>query len=164
MEMSIAECSAKSKVISTQQPKEVKMKKSAKIVAAGLSGLILTLGACSPDYKKNFASPNDAPTGFIDVAKYENGLFTAVGWSADKEDGAPLTKVAIYVDGKAAGEASFEIDRPDVAATYRDGRWLKSGWHASARIPLNRGAHTSLAISYDSKGALTVAHKDFTVE
>ena len=140
------------------------MKSAAKVLAIGLVSSAIFMSACSQDYRKNFKTPNEAPKGFYDVAKYENGVFTAVGWSADKEDGAPVKKVMVYVDGKAVGEAKFIIDRQDVADAYKDSRWLRSGWQVSARIPLNKGPHTSLAISYDKKEALMVSHKDFTIQ
>ena len=140
------------------------MKSTARILAIGLVSSAMFISACSQDYSKNFKTPNEAPKGFYDVAKYENGLFTGVGWSADKEDGAPLKKVMVYVDGKAVGEAKFILDRPDVADAYKDSRWQKSGWQVSARIPLSKGPHTSIAISYDKKEALMVSQKDFIIQ
>jgi hypothetical protein len=140
------------------------MNSATKILTVGVMSSVICLSACSQDYRKNFKAPNEAPTGFYDAANYENGVFTAVGWSADKEDGAPLKRVMVYVDGKAVGEAKFILDRPDVAVAYKDSRWLKSGWQVSARIPLSRGPHTSLAISYDNKEALMVSQKDFIVQ
>jgi hypothetical protein len=142
------------------------MKNAARIIAIALIGSALYIGACSQekDYSKNFSKPNDAPVGFYDSAKYENGLFTAVGWSADKEDGAPLKMVLVYVDGKVVGEAKFIHDRPDVASVFKNDHWLKSGWQISAEIPLDKGLHSSMALSYDSKEALRVYMKDFTVE
>lgn len=140
------------------------MKITSRSLAIGLLGWVIFISACSQDYSKNFKSPNEAPKGSYDVARYEKAVFTGIGWSADKEDGAPLKKVAVYVDGKAVGEAKFIIDRPDVADVYKDSRWLKSGWIISESIPLSKGTHTSLAISYDEKGALAVSQKDFTVD
>jgi hypothetical protein len=139
------------------------MKSAVRILAIGVVSSVIFISACSQDYSKNFKTPNEAPKGSYDVAKYENGLFTGIGWSADKEDGAPLKKVMVYVDGKAVGEAKFIIDRPDVADVFKDGRWLKSGWQVSVRIPLGRGPHTSIAISYDKHEALMVSQKDFTI-
>lgn len=144
------------------------MKSVARMIAIGLMGSLIFISACSQeekkDYSKNFAKINDAPVGFFDVAKYEKGVFTAVGWSADKEDGAPLKKVIVYVDGKAAGEAEFLIDRQDVVNNFKNDKWLKSGWTMSVRIPLNKGPHYSMALSYDSKDAIRVTTIDFNVE
>jgi hypothetical protein len=142
------------------------MKQKLKTVTVGLFGSLILIVACSgeKDYGKNFERANDAPVGFYDMAKYEKGVFTAIGWSADKEDGAPLKRVLIYVDGKAAGEAKFIHDRPDVVNVFKNDRWLKSGWQLSAEIPLDKGVHSSMALSYDSKEALRVYMKDFTVE
>ncbi len=144
------------------------MKSIARVIAIGLMGFVIFISACSQeqkkDYSKNFATLNDAPVGFYDVAKYEKGVFTAIGWSADKEDGAPLKRVIVYVDGKAAGEAEFQIDRLDVVNVFKNANWLKSGWIMSVKIPLNKGPHTSMALSYDSKDALRVTTKEFNVE
>lgn len=142
------------------------MKSIARIIAIGLMGYVIFISACSQetDYSKNFDAPNNAPLGSYDVAKYENGVFTGIGWSADKEDGVSLKKVLVYVDGKAAGEAKFLINRPDVVGVFKNDLWLKSGWQISAMIPLNKGPHTSMALSYDSEDALLVTTKEFKVE
>jgi hypothetical protein len=142
------------------------MKSAARIVTMGLIGLIIFISACSQDkdYSQNFSTPNDAPMGFYDIAKYEKGVFTGIGWAADKEDGAPLKKILVYVDGKAVGEAKYYTDRSDVVSMYKNDRWLKSGWRVSEKIPLNKGLHSSMALIYDNSDALKVAAKDFKVE
>lgn len=144
------------------------MKGIVRLIAIGMMGSLIFISACSQeekkDYSKNFAKINDAPVGFYDVAKYENGVFTGIGWSADKEDGVPLKKVLVYVDGKLAGEAEFQIDRPDVVKAFNNDKWLRSGWTMSVRIPLNKGPHYSMALSYDSKDALRVTTIEFKVE
>lgn len=142
------------------------MKSIARMIAIGLIGMLIFIGACSQekDYSKNFTTPNDVPLGHYDLAKYEKGIFTGIGWSADKEDGVPLKKVLVYIDGKEAGEAKFIVNRPDVVGVFKNDQWLKCGWQVSAQIPLNKGSHTSMALSYDSKDALSIATKEFTVE
>jgi hypothetical protein len=142
------------------------MKRTARIATIGCLGLAIWISACScgKDFSKNFTTPNDAPVGYYDVVKYENGIFTGIGWSADKEDGAPIKMVLVYVDGKAVGEAKFIHYRLDVVGVFEKGQWVKSGWEISAKIPLTRGAHSSMALSYDSRDALNVAMKEFIVE
>ena len=142
------------------------MKSIARMIAIGLIGSVIFIAACSQekDYSKNFTTPNDAPLGSYDVAKYEKGVFTGIGWSADKEDGVSLKKVLVYIDGKEAGEAKFIVNRPDVVGVFKNDRWLKCGWQVSAQIPLSKGPHISMALSYDSKDALLVATKEFTVQ
>jgi len=144
------------------------MKGIARLIVIGMMGLLIFTGACSKeekkDYSKNFAKINDAPVGFYDVAKYEKGVFTGIGWSADKEDGAPLKKVLVYVDGELAGEAEVQIDRPDVAKTFNNDKWLRSGWTMSVKIPLSKGPHSTMALSYDSEDALRVTMLEFKVE
>jgi hypothetical protein len=142
------------------------VKSIARMIAIGLIGTMIFIAACSEerDYRKNFTIPNDAPVGAYDVAKYEKGVFTGIGWSADKEDGVSLKKVLVYIDGKEVGDAKFMINRPDVVGVLKNDRWLKCGWQISAQIPLSKGTHTSMALSYDSKDALLVATKEFRVE
>ena len=142
------------------------MQSFTRIISRGFIGLVILISACSQDkdYSKNFNEPNNAPTGAYDVAKYEDGVFTGIGWSADKEDGAPVKMVLVYVDGKAAGEAKIVIDRPDVVSVLKNDRALKSGWKISVKIPLDKGHYSTMALCYDSKDALKVIGKDFTVE
>lgn len=141
------------------------MKCAAGMTAIGLMISAIFISACSIEmnYGDNFTTPNNAPVGFYDQAKYEKGVFTGMGWSADKEDGVPLKMVLVYVDGKAVGEAKFQANRDDVVNAYRNDRWLKSGWQVSASIPLSPGPHTSQALCFDSRDALLVLSKDFTV-
>lgn len=142
------------------------MKSIGKMIVIGLIGTIMFMGACTQekDYSKNFTTPNDVPMGAYDVAKYEKGVFTGIGWSADKEDGVSLKKVMVYIDGKEVGEAKFMVNRPDVVGVFKNDQWLKCGWQVSAKIPLSKGPHISMALSYDSKDALLVAVKEFKVE
>ncbi len=142
------------------------MKSIARMIVIGLIGALMFISACSQekDYSKNFTTPNDPPLGSYDVAKYEKGVFTGIGWSADKEDGVSLKKVLVYIDGKEAGEAKFVVNRPDVVGVFKNDRWLKCGWQVTAQIPLSKGNHMSMALSYDSKDALLVATKEFKVE
>jgi len=142
------------------------VKSITRMTSVGLIVAMIFLAACSDekDYARNFAIANDAPMGAYDVAKYEKGRFTGIGWSADKQDGVALKKVLVYIDGKEVGEAKFIINRPDVVAVFKNENWLKCGWQISAQIPLSKGPHTSMALSYDSKDALLVATKEFVVE
>lgn len=142
------------------------MKSVARIIAIGLIGLVIFISACSrdKDYSENFSEPNNAPIGNYEGAKYENGVFIGGGWAADKEDGAPLKMVLVYVDGKPVGEAKLIDDRPDVVSHFKNDRFLKSGWKISAKIPLDKGLHSSMALIYDSKDAVLIAVKNFTAE
>lgn len=142
------------------------MKHISRICACGLIGLVILIGACSRDevYSKNYNIHNDAPVGDYDLAVYENGIFTCSGWAADKEDGAPIKMVLVYVDGKAVGKARLEIDRQDVAGFFKKDDFLKSGWQLSAKVLLKTGPHRAMALIYDSKDALAVVKRDFTVK
>ena len=142
------------------------MKYAARLIAIGFAGLAMLISACTEekDYARNFDTPNVAPVCFYDVVTYDKGVFTGIGWAADKEDGAPLKKIIVYVDGKAVGEAKYYTDRSDVSVMYKNERWLKSGWRVVEKIPLEKGLHSSMALAYDKNEALKVAVKDFKVE
>jgi hypothetical protein len=110
-----------------------------------------------------FSIVDQAPFGSLDsVLGVTTGTTTipqlstlrTTGWAADKEDGAPVSKVQISVDGVVAGNASLGLARPDVAVA--DPRYLNSGWSFDYNIgSLSTGLHTIVAIAFDSKGTQT---------
>jgi hypothetical protein len=108
--------------------------------------------------------PNTPPTGFLDVAKYENGSLYATGWAADEEDGSPVKEVQVYLDGKVVGEAKLGIDRPGVAEVMKNPKWGKSGWEIAIKKELNKGSHTAYAVALDKKGATEKLHNVITIE
>lgn len=134
------------------------MKSKMKSIASGLMVLLVCV-ACSRDHAANFLKPNEAPVGYYDAAKYEKGVFTAFGWAADNEDGAPVDKVLVYVDGKLVGEAKLGVDRPDVVTALKKDGWMKSGWQISQQIPLQKGLHKTVALGYDKTAALLVSRE-----
>src|SRR5437016_1702007 len=79
------------------------------------------------------------------------------GWSADKEDGAPVMRVTILIDGNAVGNATVGLSRPDVAAAYNEPRYTNSGWFLDYNVnSLSVGNHGAVAVAYDSQGATTL--------
>lgn len=105
-------------------------------------------------------NPNTPPTGFLDVAKYQDESFYAAGWAADKEDGSPVREVKVYLDGNLVGEAKLGIDRTGVATETKNPKWDKSGWEISVKKELDKGAHTVYAVAMDKNGATSKLHNE----
>jgi hypothetical protein len=130
-----------------------------------LSSILL---GCSDAYLKNFETSgiNNSPEGALDFSEYKDGVITAKGWSADKEDGAPIEKVMIYVDNKVLGKVTKKgIEREDVVKFYNKPAWIRSGWEIEAIVPLTKGKHMIFAVSYDKAEAFSkTAEKEFTIK
>jgi hypothetical protein len=91
---------------------------------------------------------NSATVGQSDSLK-------VLGWFADRQDGAPLTNVTVYIDGISIGKPTLGIARPDVAAAYGN-TYLNSGFQLLyPAASLSLGAHQVQAIAIDSAGRST---------
>ena len=130
-----------------------------------LSSILL---GCSDPYLKNFETvgTNNSPEGALDFCEYKDGVLSAKGWSADKEDNAPVEKVMIYIDNKALGKVTKKgIEREDVVKFYNNPAWIRSGWEIEANVPLTKGKHMAFAVSYDKAEAFSkTAEKEFTIK
>src|SRR5207237_2287778 len=74
-----------------------------------------------------------------------------------QEDGAPVSRVQVRIDGVAVGNATLGFSRPDVASAYGDNRYTNSGWRFSYNVAsLALGTHTVTAVAFDSAGVSTV--------
>src|SRR5437660_779164 len=77
---------------------------------------------------------NTPPMGHLEQVAGSNGsttlaqntTLTVAGWTADQEDGAPVSHVQIQIDGQAVGNATLGGARPDVAAYFGDSRYTNS--------------------------------------
>jgi hypothetical protein len=119
--------------------------------------LTITLISCSKKY--------DTPSsGFLDSIKYEGGLLSAWGWAADKDEGAPVGKVMVFVDDKMVGEAKLGLDRPGVAEEMKNPNWVKSGWTLSAPMTFEKGKHKVHAISVNKRGEQLRLHHELEFE
>ena len=110
---------------------------------------------------------NTPPFGWLDYAKNasdgsttvaQGGTLSIVGWAADKEDGAPVAKVQVFVDNVLVGNAALGDARPDVANAFNNPAYTNSGWHLNYVVPntLAAGSHSVSAIAFDSAGASTL--------
>jgi hypothetical protein len=129
---------------------------------------LVLVSSCSESYKKNFKTGdvNNLPEGNLDYMEYKNGVFHARGWSADKEDGAPLNKVLLYIDNKLLGKVTQKaLERPDVVNFFKNQNYMKSGWEFMAKVPLTKGKHFAYAVAYDNmEGFTRIQEKEFVVE
>jgi hypothetical protein len=108
-------------------------------------------------------SATDARTGAAGVAQADNLLVT--GWAADPQDGAPVTRVQILIDGTPVGNATLGIARPDIEAAFNNPAYLNSGWTFTvAASGLSLGTHTVSTVAYDSLSlSTTIGTANFTV-
>jgi hypothetical protein len=86
------------------------------------------------------------------------------GWVADPQDGAPLSNVAVYIDGTSIGTPTLGIARSDVAAV-RGNAYFHSGYqllYPAASLAL--GTHQVTVVAVDSGGrSTTFGPRTFTV-
>jgi RHS repeat-associated protein len=83
----------------------------------------------------------------------QGGLIRSLGWAADTEDGAPVAKIELLLDGNALGLATLGGSRPDVAAAYSRSDFTNSGWNFTGSIGnVAPGTHTISAVAYDWSG------------
>jgi hypothetical protein len=119
-------------------------------------------------------STNTPPFGNLDTAVSEAGGTNSVaqntslwvnGWAADQQDGAPLARVEVRVDGVAVGDATLGYARPDVATAWGNAAYTNSGFQLAYNIgALSLGSHTVTAIAYDSSAAIaTLGQRTITV-
>jgi RHS repeat-associated protein len=121
------------------------------------------------------ASGGSPPSDYIDVAKNngnggssipQGGIMFAGGWAIDNEDGAPVAKVEVLLDGNVIGLATLGGSRPDVAAAYNRPDFTNSGWNFTGSIGyVAPGTHMINAMAYDSSGnsVLTASSVAITV-
>lgn len=137
-----------------------------------IGSLVLTdnsLNATAPRYAKQtlflaaganppvgaMGEPMDATSRSSLVAQSDNILVS--GWAADPQDGAPVSKVTVLIDGSAVGNATLGIPRPDVVIAHNDNfAWYRSGW--TLTVPASNfstGGHHASAVIFDSVGLST---------
>lgn len=139
------------------------------LLAALLAGLEINqppIGAVDGGTPVSEYLPADAPRSadrFLFVPSHRvapSGSFCAdarlamEGWAADPRDGAPVTRVELYVDRLHAGEASLGVARPDVEEHFQRVDFAKSGWQLEVPLwTLSTGYHYMEIWAVDREGA-----------
>ena len=100
---------------------------------------LLTMAAILTLITSSYSQGNTPPTGYLDVAKYEKGSFLASGWAADKEDGAPVSKVKVYIDKKLVGKATLGFNQTRCAGGHEESGLGKIGMAIWCKNFLEKG-------------------------
>jgi hypothetical protein len=111
--------------------------------------------------------PNQPPYIAFDAASsaYNGQTFTGSGWAADPDNGAPVDRVEIWVDGAYRGNAMLGGDRLDVANAYGRSDFRYSGFSYSITLSgLTPGGHTVVARAFDGNNAYSEGSRSFTVQ
>jgi hypothetical protein len=121
--------------------------------------------ALGPGITIAVVSANQAPQGWMDeavdaadgdAAIPQNGNLFVRGWAVDNEDGAPVTRVEVRINGVAVGDAVLGGARQDIVNAYGRGDFLNSGWSLTVNIgALAAGTHAVTVVAFDSAGAST---------
>lgn len=121
-------------------------------------------GSVNSSFTVNVVASNQPPhicyDGLSSSSVVQGTGVVISGWATDYEQGAPVSRVAIFVDNGYVGDASLSGYRPDVqAANISWGGWSPldvtySGWSYSINTSaLSPGSHSAKAIPYDNQGA-----------
>jgi sugar lactone lactonase YvrE len=134
----------------------------ATVVAIDSGGRSTTLGPRT--FTVALTAGLGSPFGYLDQAVDSSTSTSTVsqadsllvsGWVADPQDGAPLSKVKVYVDGNPIGTPTLGLSRPDIAAAYGSA-YLDSGYrllYAASSLAL--GTHQVTVVAIDSGGRST---------
>lgn len=81
------------------------------------------------------------------------GRLAATGFAFDSEGGAPVQKVALYLDGSVPGEVSLRGFRPDVRTHFGREDYLWSGWNGTLSLEgVKPGSHTVTLVATSESG------------
>lgn len=81
------------------------------------------------------------------------GRLAATGFAFDSEGGAPVRKVALYLDGSVPGEVSLRGLRPDVRTHFGREDYLWSGWNGTLSLEgVKPGSHTVTLVATSDSG------------
>jgi hypothetical protein len=149
-----------------------------KVIVVGvlLTGIVITgtIGGqainlvITPVAAARLAFPSD-PLLQIDEPKlgaFVNGVVEVKGWAVDRNatDGPDIDRVTVYLDGvgndQKLGEATYGLDRPDVAALLDEPKYLKSGWTFSWTAGAVEANHTLFVVARSKSGRLSQARRD----
>jgi hypothetical protein len=133
----------------------------ANVTYTAISQIVLGPGFHAQPGCSFHAIVNSQPVAALNVA-FDGGRLIATGWAVDRDDGAPVASVSIYIDGLYVAEAVTGVPRPDIAdyAVNSLGypgpstRFLGAGFeYAYSPIELGTGLHFVVALVRDRSGA-----------
>ena len=108
-----------------------------------------------PANSTSSTNSNTIPFGYLDSPSPDetiSGIFNGYGWALD--DGGPISRVELYLDGEYIGNAIYGASRPDVAHDY-------PGWDNSPNFGYTfqldttlyeNGLHTLSAVAFSASG------------
>lgn len=140
---------------------------SSGIGAGGYSSTWSFTPSASQTAYAHFNYVNTPPIGSFDWATgslTQGDTLSGGGWAADQEQGAPVTRVELTVDGGVPQNAALGGYRGDVASNVRSD-YGYSGWgFSSGTSGLSPGWHTVSATAFDDNSASTnIGSKSFYV-
>ena len=107
----------------------------------------------------NSITVDGPPTGAIGEAADATTMFTTIpqndnlfvrGWAVDPQQGSPVSRVIVSIDGSPVGNAQLGFSRPDLAAEHGSS-YLNSGWEFTTSVSgLSVGTHTVTAVASDA--------------
>ncbi len=95
-------------------------------------------GAVNPLLGRRIVNVSTLPFGNVEQALAQIGQVRVAGWAMDPDTTAPID-VHVYVDGVKRGQATADLNRPDVAAAF-PGRGAQHGFDVTVPVPTN-GPH-----------------------
>jgi len=126
-------------------------------------------GSLCPTNSTSSTNSNTIPFGFLDSPAPDetvSGVVTGYGWALD--DGGPIDRVEIYLDGEYIGNAVYGASRPDVANDY-PGREDSPNFGYTFELDTtlySNGSHTLSAMAFGvsgNQGTLYPESVNFTI-
>jgi hypothetical protein len=141
------------------------------VVITGTVGTQAVILVMAPPAAAAVEYPTD-PLVHIDdprLGAHVSGTVEVKGWAVDRNskdnDGPGIERVSIYLDRIAndskLGDATLGLNRPEVAETLEEPRFLTAGWTFSWNAGTLEGNHTLYVLARAKKGArLSLASRE----
>jgi streptogramin lyase len=112
----------------------------------------------------SFGAPLDSSSMITQILPGDDVLIN--GWAAYPQQGGPVSKVTVLLDGTAAGDATLAVPKPTLEFEDHNPSYYEAGW--TFTVPASGLAagthHTVGAIAYTSLGVpVSLAAQGFTV-
>jgi hypothetical protein len=137
------------------------------VVVTGVAGpkavnLVITVMAAPLAYPTDPVIQIDEPK----LGVFITGTVEVNGWAVDRngKEGPEIERVTVYLDGVAGenklGDATYGLDRPDVAGLLDEPRFSKSGWTFSWSAGTVEGNHTLFVVARAKSGRVSLALRE----